>query len=45
MCRKYQNKNTEQPITIQEIEIALKGTKNKKAPGLDNLNAEIIKQV
>lgn len=44
-CRKYQNKNTEQPITIQEIEIALKRTKDKKAPGLDNLNAEIIKQV
>jgi hypothetical protein len=39
----YVNKNTEQPITEQEIQSAIQKTKDKKAPGLDNLNPEIIK--
>jgi hypothetical protein len=39
------NKNIEQPITEHEIEQAIRKTKIRKAPGIDNINPEIIKKI
>lgn len=44
-CNSYTNSNMEPQISIQEINESIKKTKDKKAPGLDNLNPEIVKKV
>jgi len=41
--KKYVNMNLEPDITIEEVDAVLKKTKNKKSPGLDQLNPEIVK--
>ncbi|CAK8680067.1 unnamed protein product [Clavelina lepadiformis] len=38
------NKNLEKPITIEEIENAVKSMKNGKSPGPDGLSAELYKE-
>lgn len=40
---RYSNENLEPDITEQEIEVALKGCKSGKAPGLDKISIEILK--
>jgi len=42
---RYQNMNMEPTITANEISMAIKRMKNKKAPGPDALNPEIWKVV
>lgn len=42
-CREYKNHNIEPPLSIQEIDEAIKKMKDKKAPGDDNINPEIVR--
>jgi len=41
----YSNANLKPLISMEEVETALKRAKDKKAPGLDGINPEIVKRL
>jgi len=41
----YTNSNLESLISVEKVETALKRVRNKKAPGLDDVNSEIVKRL